>query len=70
MLIEFWCFFHLVYDTFSISDVFSIFRARFTSFDPRASLLTVFVCFFALFHSCCSHARVLENTRAWVPYFL
>ena len=34
------------------------FRARFTSFHTHASLLSVFVCLFVLFHSCCSHARV------------
>ena len=34
------------------------FRARFTSFYTHASLLTAFVCFVVLFHSCCSHARV------------
>ena len=43
------------------------YRARFTSFHNHAqgaSVLTVFVCFFVLLHSCCSHARVWENTRA------
>ena len=35
-----------------------IFCARFTSFHTHASLLTFFFCFFILFHSCCSHARV------------
>ena len=44
------------------------FCARFSSFHTLASLLTFFVCFFVLFHSCCSHARGgMENTRAWVP---
>ena len=33
-------------------------RARFTSFHTHNSLLTFFVCFFILFHSCCSHARL------------
>ena len=36
------------------------FRARFASFHTHASLLTIFVCFFVLFRSCCSHARVYE----------
>ena len=27
-----------------------------------ASLLTIFICFFVLFRSCCSHARVFEKT--------
>ena len=39
------------------------FRARITSFHTHASL-TFFVCFFILFHSCCSHARVFEKTHA------
>ena len=39
------------------------FRARFTSFH-HAFLLSVFVCFFILFHSCCSHARVFGKTLA------
>ena len=38
------------------------FRARKTSFHTHASLLTVFVCFFILFHSCCSHTRVFGKT--------
>ena len=37
------------------------FRARFT-FNTHASLLTFFVCFCLLFHSCCSHARVFGKT--------
>ena len=28
----------------------------------HVSLLTIFVCFFILFHSCCSHARVFGKT--------
>ena len=36
--------------------------ARFTSFHTHASLLTFFVCFFVLFHSCYSHARVFGKT--------
>ena len=36
----------------------SFFRAPFISFHTHASLLTVFVCFFILFHFCCSHAPV------------
>ena len=36
----------------------SFFRARFASFHTHASLLVFFICFFVLFHSCCSHARV------------
>ena len=38
------------------------FRARFASFHTHASLLVFFVCFFILFHSCCSHARVFGKT--------
>ena len=38
------------------------FRVRFSSLHTHASLLTSFVCFFILFHSCCSHARVFEKT--------
>ena len=40
----------------------SFFRARFASFHSHASLLTIFFCFFILFHSCCSHARVFGKT--------
>ena len=38
------------------------FRARFTSYHTHASLLTFFVCFFILFHFCCSHAQVFGKT--------
>ena len=38
------------------------FRTHFTSFHPRASLLSFFVCFSIVFHSCCSHARVFGKT--------
>ena len=38
------------------------FRARFASFHTHASLLVFFLCFFVLFHSCCSHALVFEKT--------
>ena len=38
------------------------FHARFTSFHTHASLLTVFVCFFILFNSYCSRARVFGKT--------
>ena len=38
------------------------FRARFAFFHTHASLLTSFVCFFILFHSCCSHAQVFGKT--------
>ena len=38
------------------------FRALFASFHSHASLLTFFVCFFILFHSCCFHARVFGKT--------
>ena len=31
-------------------------------FPTDSSLLTFFVCFFILFHSCCSHARVFGKT--------
>ena len=39
-----------------------LFRARFTSFHTHLSLLTFFLSFFVLFHSCCSHARVFGKT--------
>ena len=38
------------------------FRAGFASFHTHVTLLTFFVCFFILFHSCCSHARVFGKT--------
>ena len=38
------------------------FRELFASFHTHASLLAFFVCFFILFHSCCSHARVFGKT--------
>ena len=38
------------------------FRASLTSFHTHASLLTFFVGFSFLFHSCCSHARVFAKT--------
>ena len=41
-------------------DIF--FRARFALFHTHASLLTSFVCFFILFHSCCSNAQVFGKT--------
>ena len=41
---------------------FFFFCARFASFHTHASLLTFFVCFFILFHSCCSQARVFGKT--------
>ena len=37
------------------------FCTRFTSFNTHAFLLT-FICFFVLFHCCCSHARVFGKT--------
>ena len=40
----------------------SFIRASFASFHTHASLLTIFVCFFVLFRSCCSHARVFGKT--------
>ena len=42
--------------------VVAFFGAPFTSFHTHDSLLTFFVCFFVLFHSCCSHARVFWKT--------
>ena len=39
-----------------------IVRARFTSVQTRSSLLTLFICFFILFHSCCSHVLVFMKT--------
>ena len=38
------------------------FRARFTSFLTNASLLTFFICFCILFHSCCSRPEVFGKT--------
>ena len=37
-------------------------RAHFAYFHTHASLLAFFVCFFILFHSCCSYARVFGKT--------
>ena len=42
--------------------IFFFFRARFTSFHTRSYLLTFYFCFFVLFHSCCSRARVFGKT--------
>ena len=39
-----------------------LFRARFTCFHTHTSLHNLFVCFFVLFHSCCSHVRVFGRT--------
>ena len=39
-----------------------LFHACFASFHTHASLPTFFVCFFVLFRSCCSHARVFGKT--------
>ena len=39
------------------------FCARFISFHSHGSLLTVFVCFFILFNSCSSHARVFGRAH-------
>ena len=39
-----------------------LFSYPFCFFHPHASLLTSFVCFFVLFDSCCSHARVFGKT--------
>ena len=36
-------------------------RAHFASFHTHVSLLTFFVCFFILFHSCCSQVRVFAK---------
>ena len=38
------------------------FHVHFTSTHTHASLLSFFFCFFILFHSCCSHARVFGKT--------
>ena len=73
MLIEFYCtilfpfrikYYHIIF----IIIVFRVgcdrssglifFRARFAAFHTHASLLTFFICFFILFRSYCSHARV------------
>ena len=40
----------------------AFFRTSFTSFHTHASLLTVFVCFDILFHSCYSFSRVFVKT--------
>ena len=37
------------------------FRHRFTSFHTHSSLITFFFCYFVLFHSCFSNARVFEK---------
>ena len=38
------------------------FLSRFASFHTHASLITVFVCFFILYDSCCSNPRVFWKT--------
>ena len=38
------------------------FRAHVASFHTHASLLTIVVCFFVLFRSCCSNARMFRKT--------
>ena len=50
------------FDRPSGSDRPFFFRAHFTSFHTHASLLTYFVCFFVLFHSCGSNAPVFGKT--------
>ena len=65
-LIEFHCTFSLSYKTMPycfIIIVLSLGSDRPSGFFfSTASLLTFFVCFFNLFHSCCSHARVFGQT--------
>ena len=39
-----------------------LFRDSFASFHTHATILTFFVCVSVLFHSCCSHARVVGKT--------
>ena len=39
-----------------------LFRAHFTCFHTLVSLITFSFCFFVLFHSCCSHARLFGKT--------
>ena len=47
-------------------------RARINLFHTNGSLLTFFICFFILFHSCCSHAKCLGKHSCMidVPHFL
>ena len=56
-------------------------RFHFTSVHNHSYFLTFFLCFFDLFHSCCSHARVLGkslvhefnisyNYAQWYLFFL
>ena len=52
----------IVYDYDVIGVGTSFFRVRFASFQTHVSLLTFFICFFVLFRSCCSHARVFGKT--------
>ena len=42
--------------SFALTTYFNINNNNYTSFHTHASLLTFFVRFFILFHSCCSHA--------------
>ena len=73
-LIEFHCIFSISYRNITILCLLLLhfvgcnrpsgllFCARFTSFHTHTSLLTFFVCFCILFHSCCSHAHVFMKT--------
>ena len=59
---------------------FILFHAHFTSLHTHSYFLTLFFCFFVLFHSCCSHARVsgktllhefhisYSNTECYIPF--
>ena len=76
LLIEFHCTFYLTYKILSYHVYyycffdyvmtgrgdFFFFRASLTSFHTHPSHLTLFFCFFVLFHSCCSHAPVFWKT--------
>ena len=47
----------------------TFFHTRFTTFHTHASLFTFFLCFFVLFHSCCSHARVFGKHSCMTSTF-
>ena len=76
LLIDFHCIFSISYKILA-SDIYYhcilirivyavgtyfFFRDCFTFFLSHDSLLTFFVCFSILFHSCCSHVRVFGKT--------
>ena len=62
-ILPYFVYYYCILSTMSYAVGTYFFRARFASFHTHASLLTFFVCFFILFRSCCSHARVFGKTH-------